>query len=132
MKNYLPRNVNLKYIPEAGIISPYFDEKEEKQHFQILNKEFNIMKTFQGPGDYFQEKYLEPFSSSVCVNSENKTACCKNYFPQNDFAYYSCVNSVNWSKSRKNNIFEIIFFVLVNILILTCYIIPQTDLYKLL
>ena len=130
MKNFLPPNVSLEFIEEACVVSPFFDINREKKHFEILNQEFDVMKTFQGPGKYYKEKYLEPYSLNVCANSKNKTVCCKNNFPQNDFAYYSCVNSVNWSQTKKNYKFEIIFFVLINIVILTCCITPKTDLYK--
>ena len=130
MKSFFPRNINLKYIPEVGIASPYFDEKEERQHFEKIESDFEVTKIYKNPENYYQKKYLEPYSSTICVNSKNKKECCKNHFPQNDFAYYSCTNSKNWSENKKNNKVEIIFFLLINIVIFTCYIMPQTDLYK--
>ena len=125
---------HLKVLKKHGVLSPYFNLEEERYHFSKLIDKYAIVKVFQSD----IEKYLNEKEKKInvrnnqCLYQKDRQSCCKANYPTNDFLYFQCVqqNLYNGTKLA-NYILQIILLLLINILLVLCYILPRIGLYKL-
>lgn len=131
--NYNLYRNNLFYMKENGNLSPIFEVSKERAYFKdVLDNVFAIQPLKPSIEFYLNKKEkMNAVPSNICLNATDKQTCCKNFAPTNDFKYYTCLQEANKPKIKENIIFEIIFLLLINILIVSCCILPMIDLYKL-
>jgi hypothetical protein len=126
-------NYKLKFLQKEGILSPYFNLDEQEFYLDMIQNNISLASLVQKDyTTYMKNKRSKvEVNSTVCDGQKDRSSCCKEKYPLNDFQYYNCLytNKIKFQGNLK--IFEIIFFLLINILIIICCLLPLKDHYRL-